>query len=156
MVQFGVLPKLEELEWCLFEGYIYFRTEKGRLVHQYDTSYAAKRVGITLYEVRNVVIDGLVVQGFQLDGINAADSVFNATLVGIVSQGNGRSGISVNGSSRVLIEACLVGHNGEAQVRTEGYSKTRISNCNLLENPAPKVLKKGGSVEFVGSVGGTK
>jgi hypothetical protein len=110
-------------------------------------SHTSLPVGITLYEARNIVISDLVVQGFQLDGLNAHDSVFDATLVGLTCRGNGRSGISVGGASRVKIIACLVGDNGAAQVRTEGFSHTDILNCDLVESPnAPAVVRDGGLV----------
>jgi hypothetical protein len=103
-------------------------------------------VGISLYETRHVVIQDLVVQGFQLDGVNAHDSVFDATLVELTCRGNGRSGIAINGASRVKIIACLVGDNGKAQILTDGYSHTEIINCNLLPKSAPSVMRLGGKV----------
>ena len=99
-----------------------------------------------MYEVRHVIINDLVVQGFQLDGVNAHDSAFDVSLNGLTCRGNGRSGISIGGASRVTLEACLVGNNGAAQVRTEGQSHTRIVNCNLLDNTAPALQRDGGKV----------
>ncbi len=140
-------PQLQPLEWCLFDRYVYFCVEKDKLPSHYELSHTSLPVGITLYEARNIVISDLVVQGFQLDGLNAHDSVFDATLVGLTCRGNGRSGISVGGASRVRIIACLVGNNGVAQVRTEGFSRTEILNCDLVEAPhAPAVVRDGGLV----------
>ena len=99
-----------------------------------------------MYEARHVVIMDLVVQGFQLDGINAHDSVFDATLVGLTSRGNGRSGVAVNGASRVKIIACLIGDNGAAQVHADGHSHTEIINCDLIAKSAPAVVRLGGEV----------
>jgi hypothetical protein len=141
-----LLPKLEPLEWCLFDRHVYFRPEVGRVPHQYELTHTTLPVGITLYETRHIVISDLVVQGFQLDGINAHDSVFHATLVGLTCRGNGRSGIAVNGASRVKIIACLVGDNGTAQVHADGYSHTEIINCDLLPKSAPAVVRLGGEV----------
>ncbi|MCA9121641.1 MAG: right-handed parallel beta-helix repeat-containing protein [Planctomycetaceae bacterium] len=142
-------PKLQPLEWCLFDRHIYFRVEKDRLPRQYDLTHTSLPVGITLYEARHIVVSDLVVQGFQLDGVNAHDSVFDATLVGLTCRGNGRSGISVGGASRVRIIACLVGNNGVAQVRTEGFSRTEIMNCDLVESAnAPAVVRDGGLVSI--------
>jgi hypothetical protein len=140
------LPELKPLQWCLFERYVYFRTETGRRPDSYRLEYAALPVGVTLYEVRNVVIRDLIVQGFQLDGVNAHDSVFDASIVGVTCRGNARSGISVGGASRVRLEACLLGNNGTAQLRTEGYSHTRVVGCDLLDNTAPPVKREGGKV----------
>ncbi len=140
-------PELQPLEWCLFDRHVYFRAEKDKLPRQYDLSHTSLPVGITLYEARHIVISNLIVQGFQMDGLNAHDSVFDATFVGLTCRGNGRSGISVGGASRVRIIACLVGDNGEAQVRTEGFSQTEIHNCDLVEAPhAPAVVRDGGLV----------
>lgn len=140
------IEDLEPLEWCLFERHIYFRVEEGRLPQSYELTYTGLPVGITLYEVHNVVIRDLVIQGFQLDGVNAHDGVQEAVLTGLNCRGNGRSGISVGGASQVVIQACLVGNNGEAQVRTEGASQTHIVACDLLDNTAPKIVRDGGRV----------
>jgi len=88
----------------------------------------------------------LVVQGFQLDGVNAHDGVQGATLAGLNCRGNGRSGISIGGASRVRIESCLVGNNGAAQVRTEGACHAQLVGCDLLDNTAPKIVRDGGKV----------
>ena len=140
-------PSLQPLQWCLFERRIYFRPEEGKIPQQYELSYSVLTVGITLYEVRNVTIRDLIVQGFQLDGINAHDSVFGATLIGLTCRGNARSGISVGGASRVRIEKCTVGNNGAAQLRTEGYSHTQLVDCRLLENTAPAIIREGGQID---------
>ncbi len=138
---------LQPLEWCLFQQHVYFRVESNRLPQSYALSYSAMPVGITLYEVRHVLIRDLVVQGFQLDGINAHDGVRETTLLTLSARGNGRSGISIGGASRVRIESCLVGNNGVAQVRTEGASHTQLIGCDVLENPAPRLVRDGGEVE---------
>jgi hypothetical protein len=140
------IEQLQPLQWCLFEGHVYFCVEEGRLPQSYSLSFTGLQTGITLYEVRNVVIRDLVVQGFQLDGINAHDGVFGATFSEVTCRGNGRSGISVGGASRVRIEASLVGNNGTAQVRTEGACRAEIVGCDLLDNTAPKIVRDGGKV----------
>ena len=93
-----------------------------------------------------MLIRDLVVQGFQLDGVNAHDGVFGAQLTELTCRGNGRSGISIGGASRVRVEACLVGNNGAAQVRIEGSCKAQLIGCDLLENTAPKIVREGGEV----------
>ena len=145
-------PELQPLQWCLFDRHIYFCVEKDKLPRQYELSHTSLPVGITLYEARHIVITDLEVQGFQLDGLNAHDSVFDATFVGLTCRGNGRSGISVGGASRVRIIACLIGDNGVAQVRTEGFSQTEILNCDLVDAAnAPAVVRDGGLVSVTPS-----
>jgi hypothetical protein len=141
------LPALKPLEWCLFERYIYFRPEKGKGPTQYNLSCADLTVGITLYEVRNVIVRDFIIQGFQLDGVNAHDSVFGGQLVGLTCRGNGRSGISIGGASRVVIEKCTIGDNGTAQLRTEGSSHTQLLETQLLDNSAPAIVNEGGKIQ---------
>jgi hypothetical protein len=141
------IPNLAPLEWCLFEGHVYFCVESGKLPWSYELTHTVLPVGITLYEVRNVLVQELIVQGFALDGVNAHDGATETELVGLTCRGNGRSGISVGGASEVTIDACLVGNNGTAQIRTEGYCEARIVNCDLIDDPrAPALDKQGGSV----------
>jgi hypothetical protein len=141
------LDELQPLEWCLYEQHVYFRTEPGRLPQSYALSFTARQVGITLYEVQHVVVRDLVVQGFQLDGVNAHDGVRDTALVGLTCRGNARSGISIGGASRVRVDACLIGNNGAAQIRTEGYSRTQVVGCDLLDATAPRIVRDGGRVD---------
>lgn len=166
------LPKLEPLEWCLFDRHIYLNLTKPKvglpsrdssdiperndlenwryLPQQYNLSYAGHPVGISLFDVRNVVVADLFVQGYQLDGINAHDKAFNASLIGVTARGNGRSGISVGGASRVKVAESLLGNNGAAQLRTEGYSITEVTNCEILAATAPAIVRDGGEVTIDG------
>jgi hypothetical protein len=142
----GVVPRLAPLEWNLTGGYLYFRTEPGQVPDAYQPSCAALQTGITLYHVQGVEVRDLVVQGYQLDGINVFDAATDVRLIGVTARGNGRSGISVGGSSRVEIRDALVGDNGTAQLRVEGYSKTYLFDCELLDNTAPAELVQGGQL----------
>jgi len=141
------LPTLEPLQWCLFERHIYFRPEQGKTPGEYALDHSALTVGITLHDVRRVTISDLTIQGFQLDGINAHDNVFGATLDGLTCRGNARSGISVGGASRVQIQRCIVGNNGVAQLRTEGHCVVQLVDCQLLDTTAPAIVKEGGRIE---------
>ncbi len=140
------IKDLQPLAWCMFEGHLYFCVEENRLPQAYDLAFADLQAGITLYEVRDVLIKDLVIQGFQLDGVNAHDGVRRTTLSGLNCRGNGRSGISIGGASRVVLESCLVGNNGAAQVRAEGASHAQLIGCDLLDNTAPKIVRDGGEV----------
>ena len=121
---------MKPLEWSFIQGQVYFRVDKDRLPCEYELAYTALPVGLTLYEVRHVVVSNLIVQGFQLDGVNAHDNVFDTSLIGLTCRGKGRSGISIGGASRVRLESCLVGDNGAAQVRTEGSRAARSPTAN--------------------------
>lgn len=138
--------QLGVFEWTVFRGQVYFRAEKDKTPRDYTLSCTALPVGVTLYDVHDVLIRDLVVQGFQLDGINAHDNVIDTSLLHVTSRGNGRSGISVCGASQVRMDKCILGDNGLAQIRSEGYSKTEMNNCDVIDNTAPAVVREGGLV----------
>lgn len=128
------LSELQPLGWTLIDGHLYFRAEDGVLPAAYDLHYAAGQTGITLYLVRHVSIENLTVQGFWQDGINAHDNVRDAKVVGVTVRGNGRSGISVGGSSRLDVVSSLIGDNWQNQVRAEGVARVRLLGSNVLPN----------------------
>jgi hypothetical protein len=139
------IPALEPLEWCLRDGYIFFRVEEGKVPEDYRLTCGGHQTGITLYHVHDVVVHDLIVQGFQLDGINAHDAR-NCLLSNVTCRGNGRAGIAVAAATRLTIEDCVSGDNGAAQLFTEGYSHTRVTNSQLVPNTAPAVQSRGGSL----------
>jgi hypothetical protein len=140
------VPNLKPLEWCLLEGWVYFHAERDKLPREYKISHSTQTVGITLYQVRHVEISDLIVQGFQLDGINAHEGVTECNLLDITARGNGRSGISIGGASRVKIGGAILGNNGTSQLRTEGACKVEVEQSDLFTNPAPAVLREGGRI----------
>lgn len=139
-------PQLEAGQWCLWEGSIYFRVDPLKLPEDYALTYAAQRVGITLFHVDRVKIFNLTVEGFQLDGINANNSARNVSLFQVTCRGNGRSGVSVGGACSVRIEACLLGDNGQAQLLTHPLSQTHLEGSQLLSLTAPGWVDEGGRV----------
>jgi hypothetical protein len=139
-------PPLEPLEWCLYDGFIYFRVEPMRLPEDYPLSYAYLQTGITLFHIERVTIQDLTIQGFQLDGINAHNSARDIDLLRLTCRGNGRSGVAVGGASLLNLIDSLVGNNGEAQLLTLPWSETRVRNTQLLGNTAPGWVDRGGDV----------
>jgi hypothetical protein len=139
------LPALEPIQWCRHGGFIYFRVEQDKLPWDYQLSYHGLQTGITLYHVHDVVIANLVVQGFQIDGVNAHDGVRHSELIGVTSRGNGRSGVAVCGSSKLQLQGCLIGDNGEAQLRAEGLAIVTVDDSELVDNTAPAVVHEGQS-----------
>lgn len=143
-IESGGPPELNALEWCHVDGYIYFRCEDTKLPLDYNLSYAKLDTGITLYQVSQVEILDLTVQGFRIDGIGAINTARDVAIVGCTMRGCGRAGVSVGGASVVEIIASLVGNNGRAQILTLPASKTIVRNSNILGNTAPAWVDKGG------------
>jgi hypothetical protein len=144
------LPELQPLNWCLFDRHIYFRPEEDKLPQFYNLTFAGLQTGVTLYKCERVIIEDLIVQGFQLDGINAHDGVFDSQLLRVTSRGNGRSGVSIGGASRVKLDSCVMGNNGAAQIRTEGWSAAELVDVELIDSTAPGVVRDGGRVTVNG------
>jgi hypothetical protein len=137
---------LEPLEWCLHEGWIYFRVEPQESVYSYNLSCAGLPVGVTMYQVRGAVVANLIVQGFQLDGVNAHDRVEQCGLLNVTCRGNGRAGVAVAGTSMLELQDCTVGDNGHCQVFTSGMGIAVLRDTRLLTKSAPDIISEGGEV----------
>ena len=124
-------PELKPLESTVHRGSLYFRSEETRSPRMYALSYTAQPVGITLYNVQDVVVKNLVIQGYRLDGVNAHDDAQRCILAGLTCRNNARSGISVGGSSRVEITACQASGNGVTQLRTEGHCVVNVEGSKF-------------------------
>jgi hypothetical protein len=133
-------------EWALLEGWLYFCCEKDRLPGNYDLSCCLHPVGITLYEVHDVIIENFTIRGFYLDGVNCHDQVTRSDLINVRSEYNGRSGFSIGGASRVRVDTCSAAGNGAAQLRTEGYSITQLLDNQFDPASAPAIVREGGEV----------
>jgi len=143
-------PPLAPLEWCLYRGDVYFAVQPGKLPDQYPLGYAHYPTGITLFHIDQVVIQDLVVQHFQIDGISAFNSARRVSLVRVTARGNGRSGVAIGGASLAAVDHCLLGNNGEAQLLTLPYSETYVYQGELLGNTAPGWVDAGGKAWFDG------
>ena len=137
----GRMPELQPMEWCLYEGWIYFRGEPGKIPAQHALSFTVLQTGITLYKVHDVVIHNLKIQGFQLDGINANDGVRNGRVVGVTSRGNGRSGVCVAAGSRLELSRCTLEANGTAQLLLEEFPLVRVFDSVLKPDSAPAIVR---------------
>ncbi len=140
------LPPLEPLEWCLWQGKIYFRVEPRRLPGDYVLSCCGLQTGITLYHVRDVLIRDLTVQGFALDGIAVHDVVRDVRLARVTSRANGASGVSVRGASWLELDGCLLVDNGRWQLRVGDFARCWLYDCKLIDTTAPAIQLEGGQV----------
>jgi len=140
------VPELGPLQWNIVGNYIYFCTEQGKYPDKYEVRYASLQTGITLYQVEYVQVSNLVVQGFRLDGVNAHDTVRHAELDSMNCRACGRSGVSVGGASRLVLRDCYLYDNGQAQLRTTGFSIVRLFSTELDATSAPALAQDGGQV----------
>lgn len=148
---FGPLRQEKDLPprgWRLETGALVFRAEPNKLPLDYKPSIAKHQTGVTLYKVNDVIVRDLIVQGYQIDGIQAHDAGTYQPIVlaGVTARGNGRSGIAVVGASAVAIDGCLVGDNGESQLFVSGPADSSVTNSRLLDNTGPMAEIRGGGV----------
>jgi hypothetical protein len=150
-------PELKPLEFCVHRGSIYFRSEETKSPRLYPLNYTAQPVGITIYNVQDVVIKDLIIQRFRLDGVSAHDDAQRCFLGGLTCRHNARSGISVGGSSRVEITACQANGNGVTQLRTEGHCVVNAEGLKLEGEGDQAYQTKGGRLYIDGQlVSGTR
>ncbi|MDO4550525.1 MAG: right-handed parallel beta-helix repeat-containing protein [Planctomycetia bacterium] len=142
--------KLERMQWCMHEGNLLFKPEREHLPGDFPLRCAGMKCGITLIHVEGVEIRDLIVQGFQHDGIAAANSARNVFLNRVKLRGNARAGLSVGGACSVWIMNSVLGDNNAVQLWTERHSRTEIKNSELLSNTAAGWLDHGGVVMMDG------
>ena len=143
-------PVLKPRQWCLLDSQVYFRVERGRTPDDYQLTQTGHAVGLTLYGVHDLVIRDLIVQGYQLDGVNAHDLVHRVELRGMTCRGNGRSGICVAGASWVSIAECLLGDNGRMQLRVEAPARVQMTDSDVLKSGVPRFAVQGGELTIDG------
>ncbi len=144
------LRELPPGHWALWGAWVYFAVHPGRLPQQYPISYCVRPAGITLYQVHDVVILNLTIQGFRLDGVHVADRVRRCTLGGLLCRGNGRSGVFVGGAAQVHLLSSLVGNNAQAQLMLQGYAQVQLEDCDLIDHPqAPAIRQEGPHTQVI-------
>lgn len=136
-------PTLAAREWDAAAEWVYFRVDEGRSPLDYAISQAVLPVGVTLYQVSDIEISDLTVQGFRLDGINVNDGVTRCRLSNVTCRRNGRAGVFVGGASEdIVLQSGQAAENGEAQLLLRGFSKTTLRGMKLLESPAAPAVKR--------------
>ncbi|MDR2345333.1 MAG: hypothetical protein LBE18_04635 [Planctomycetaceae bacterium] len=131
------LPNLEIESWCLFRGYIYFRTNGKKspmFAEDYDLSYSERKTGISIIQANNIKIHDLTVQGYQLDGIAAVNGAMNIILDDVTCCKNGRSGLAVGGGSSVAAGYSNFVDNCTTQVLLLQYAKYIFHKCYIPKN----------------------
>lgn len=123
--------QLNELDAALFEGYLYFRPEKGKTPEDYKLEITSLRTGITLNHVDHVVIRNLIVQGYQLDGVALANSATNVVIEQCTIRGNARAGMSVGWGSDVQAKRILMCANAFSEVLTLPYCRVKLEKSRL-------------------------
>jgi len=121
--------------WGVWRGEIYYRTQKLEEPAELPLRFAARSVGVTLYDVENVRIEGLVLKNFRLDGINAHDRVRETVIDNVNVSGCGRSGLTVKGTSRITVSQSNIRNNRKHSILIEELGEAEVLKSNLDKSP---------------------
>lgn len=141
-----LLPKLAPKTWCAWHGSIYYQagSEPGQSPWQLPLAFAYDQVGISLYDVQNVIIRDLTIQHFRVDGVNAHDRCTGVILQNVQLLQNGRSGLSVGGTSLVGLKDSVAAGNRQAQLIVSEKAQMELLNSPLKEGPGLPFEIRGG------------
>jgi hypothetical protein len=135
--QFGVLRDrysvagLKVGQYAVFQGRVFYRTGKGEDPRLMNFMMPQMTTGISLYGVRNVIVQDINVEHFRIDGLNAHDLCRNVLIRKVSSAQNSRSGMTVAGSSRVVLRNCEVKGNGANSLRIQERGEADVQDCKL-------------------------
>ena len=135
--QFGVLRDrysvagLKVGQYAVFQGRVFYRTGKGEDPRLMNFMMPQMTTGISLYGVRNVIVQDINVEHFRIDGLNAHDLCRNVLIRKVSSAQNSRSGMTVAGSSRVVLRNCEVKGNGANSLRIRERGEADVQDCKL-------------------------
>ncbi len=125
----GKPVKLEDIpsgKWAVYQGAIYYHGLKNQSPPVESFSLAGKSVGLSLIDVNDVYISDLTFENFRQDGINIHNRCKGVVLENVTCSGNGRSGLSVNGTSQVEVIDCKLIDN-----RIDDLSVTELGAADL-------------------------
>ncbi|MCL2120170.1 MAG: hypothetical protein FWH27_17280 [Planctomycetaceae bacterium] len=159
-------PHLNEMEWCICNGFLYVCLENFKRPQDYRFTYSEKMTGMTIMQTNHVRINDLVVQGFQVDGISIVNNTKNVILDNVIVRGNGRNGLTVGASSTVYAGYSLFGDNNAAQIdmaeRSElllflsdlkGFEYSAITPKSPQFAVSKKIVNNGGTLREIGTDG---
>lgn len=147
----GGLDPLPVGQWGALRGSIFLRLDGKTAESPADTDYdfAYSSTGITLIDVWDVRITGLIVRHFRIDGVHVHDRVERAYLNEVRLEANGRSGLAVSGTSSVgLISSQLTGNRtAGVTLRERGWLETE--SVTIEGGDAPPYDRSGKTTLFV-------
>jgi hypothetical protein len=123
--------ELPEGHWASWQGAVYFRVPDRQPPADAQWTYAAGEQGISLVDVRNVLILDLQVAGFRVDGINADNTCRNIVVERVTTEHNGRAGLAVGGSARVVLRNSRVNANGRHSVLVTESAGVEVVESDL-------------------------
>lgn len=137
-------------QWAVVAGTIYYQAAEKEDPTKKPFRYAARGVGLTLYNVIGVYINDLTFRNFRLDGVNAHDRCGIVKFDKVKSFNNARSGFAVGGCSgrlrmlddglpTILLQSCEISGNAKHSIRftnrgTAQVEETKLDKAPTVEN----------------------
>ena len=134
----GPAPTLESIpdgHWGVWRGKIHYRTSELLDTGIAQLAIATGDCGITLFAVRHVQIENLIVQHWRLDGISAPGLCFDVVLKNVVCRENGRAGLVVSGTSQIRGETLELTDNLEHSLLIENYGLADVVDGKFSKPP---------------------
>ncbi len=129
------LPAIPVGQWMAWRGRMYYQAAPLEDPLEKPFRYAVESMGISLYEVHDVVIQNLTLRHFRFDGINAHDRCRIVTVDSVKSLNNGRAGIAVGGSAAVLLRKCEIAGNRDHSVLITELGAVKADASKLSKPP---------------------
>ncbi len=133
---------LPEGQFAVCRGRIFYRAAKRALLSENEFAIAQGTSGISLWGVRYVIIQDLKVQHFRIDGVNAHDLCRNVMFDRVTAVSNGRAGVTVKGSSQIVMRQCNVTANLEHSILVEESGGADVQNSTVDVEPTRPGAKK--------------
>ena len=134
----GPAPQLESIpvgHWGVWRGKIYYRTTELLDTVPSQHSIAGGDCGISLFAVRHVSIENLVVQHWRLDGISAPGLCRDVVLKNVICRENGRAGLVVSGTSQIRAETIELTGNIEHSLLIENLGLADVVDAKFSKPP---------------------
>lgn len=131
----AALPSLSPGQWCAWRGAIYLQVDRNQDLHGMDLALAGEEVGLTLLDVHDVTLSNVVLEHYRLDGINAHDRCRNVRLENVICRQNGRSGLTVTGTSQVAAVNCRLQQNRVHSLLIDEKGVAALQECQLDRDP---------------------
>jgi len=128
-------PEIPLNNWCFWQGTILLHADHLDNPSEQRYSLAQRDCGLTVYHASHITISDLTFRHFRLDGVNAHDLATDIVLRNVTLEGNGRSGLSVGGTSRVSLVESTVQGNRDFSVLVQELAGVSIDNATLDAEP---------------------
>ena len=123
-------------KFTVYRGRVFYKPGRGEDIRNHSFDLAQRTTGVSLYGVRNVVIRDLNVEHFRVDGLNAHSLCRDVLVSNLTSTRNGRSGLTVAGSSSIVFRRCTVRENLVNSLRIMERGQADVQDSELDVEPS--------------------